>query len=152
MKKFALSLAVVALAAVSVHADGHVSGSINEDGKIVVTTTSPVQTSGLNFTSAGGHMVPGDVPTPFLFYLSNTPESVVYAIVPGKVTIDGELVTQTGYAGDDAANDLTLAYGAEGGVEVSFPVHAPVVVPEPATGLMTAFGLLGLLGFRRRRS
>lgn len=151
MKKFAIALALVSLTAVSVYAEGHISGSINDDGKIVVTATQPQPTAGLNFQSAGGHLVPGEAPTPFLFYLSNTPNSVVYAIVPGTVTLDGDLVTQTGYAGDDPVNDLTLSYGAGGGVEVAFPVQAPVVIPEPASGLMAVFGLLGLLGFRRRR-
>ena len=94
-------------------------------------------------------MVPSDDPAPFGLLLSKTPNKVTYGNLGPGVKLGGgaSFVSTTGFSGSDPNVEVSASWGK--GVEpVSFPV---TVVPEPATGLMAAFGLLGLLGIRRRR-
>lgn len=78
--------------------------------------------SGVKVTSKQGLLdPPGNNVAPFLFALSNTPNSVVLAIVPGTVTVDGSLELPIGYLGDDPENDLTIEIGLAGGLTQEVP-------------------------------
>lgn len=154
MKKFAIALAIVALAAVS--AQAQVSASL-ADGSLSIVTDgdAPVAMSGLDIKSAGGLLTPIDPPvaTPFAFFLSNTASNVAFAAAPGSTAMVSTGDLSIGYTGDAAGAeaDLSMTFGDAAFAQVSFPVTTPAVVPEPAAGLMSAFAALGLLGLRRRR-
>ena len=157
MKKFLSALALVF--ATSLIAQAQVTGEIR-DGKIVVIASEPVEAAGLDFQSPAGRLVPVPDPpgaSPFTFFLSNTANQITWGNLGSSVTIDGELATEAGYTGDPTG-DLELFWG-DGATPVAFPVSVggPVtppneVVPEPASGALAAFAVLGMLGFRRRRS
>lgn len=159
MKSLLSALAIVSMTAL--FAQAQVTGTINDDGFVVVTAETPVEAAGLDIISAGGLLVPveGTDASPFTFFLSNTPNQITWGNLGTTVTLEGDLVTGAGYTGDDPAGDLTAAWG-NGPTPVAFPVTAgtvepPVgneVVPEPTAGLLTVFAALGVLGFRRRRN
>ena len=158
MKKFAIAITILLTAALS--ANAQVTGVVGAEGGITISTNGTdtggggdsVGMVGLDVASASGSLVPYDPPaapvhTPFLFFLSNTPNSIVMASVPAPATVEDDAIV-VGYTGA-GGDDLTLSYGDANSQQVSFP-SAPAV-PEPATGLMAAVAALGLLGFRRRR-
>ena len=159
MKKFAIAITILLTAALSANAQD-VLGVVGLEGGITISTDGnktdgagpSVGMLGLDIASASGSLVPYDPPaapvhTPFLFFLSNTPNSIVMASVPAPATVEDDAIV-VGYTGA-GGDDLTLSYGDANSQQVSFP-SAPAV-PEPATGLMAAVAALGLLGFRRRR-
>ena len=157
MKKFAIAITILLTAALS--ANAQVTGVVGADGITISTNGNStggggesIGMVGLDVASASGSLVPYDPPaapvhTPFLFFLSNTPNSIVMASVPAPATVEDDAIV-VGYTGA-GGDDLTLSYGDANSQQVSFP-SAPAV-PEPATGLMAAVAALGLLGFRRRR-
>ena len=102
-------------------------------------------------TSLDGGLDAGDG-SPFPITLLNTPNQVsLGALAPITLEAGATLSTSVTYSGnssilDPAPNFAGSQVGVTGGVEpVSFPI------PEPASGVLAAFGLLGILGFRRRR-
>jgi len=156
MKTILASLAVFSLAASFAHAQ--VTGAINSDGFFVITGNGEVA-AGVDLISADGLLIPAADPpgaAPFQFLLSNTASQITWGNLGAGVTLDGEFVTGAGYTGDDPANDLTAAWG-DGSNPVAFPIGAPAapvdeIIPEPATGILSAFAVIGMLGFRRRRA
>ena len=134
---------------------GGVGGFVNASGFIVVTASSPVEAAGLDFQSAGGLLVPVPEATgaaPFTFFLSNTVNQITWGNLGTTVTIEGQLTTAAGYSGTQAdldAGDLTTFWG-NGPEPVAFPTGE--IVPEPASGMLAIFAVLGFLGFRKRRS
>ena len=162
MKKFA-AIAIV-LAAANL-ATAEVTGSVNGDGKIVISASPAVTAAGLNLQSAGGYLdpiPPGDLTAsaaPFAFLLANNANQITWGNLGAGVVIDGDLVTSAGFTGTADNFDVTAAWG-DGPNQVAFSVAGPAVVappvtdpttPEPASGILAALGALGVLGFRRRR-
>ena len=152
--KFASSLVVVA--ALAATAQAQFGFDVDADTNIVVSNqgaTNPVSVAGIEARSAAGLLTFGDKGA-FDLALSSTNEYVALASLAG-VEIDGSLTIDTKYSGDAGGGDLTVGVSPLG---ASAPVSAAfaggggdVVTPEPTSGLLAAFGLLGLLGFRRRR-
>ena len=96
----------------------------------------PVEVSGLDIKSAGGHLTPvsGDIlgdASPFSFFLSNTEHNVAFAASPGSaIRIDGTLVTNIRYDGP-AGDDLDLnASVVPFWVSVEFS-DLMISIPEP---------------------
>ena len=147
MRRLIFAAVLVAGVASDACADHHVSWGINADSKIFIQATQPQETIALNLQSAGGHLIPGDDPSPFTFTFINTPEFVIYGTPGGLLTLDGDLVTSTGYAADfeTAKNDLQVCY------ESGFLCVDVPPVPEPNSGLLCLVGGMGLLGLRKRR-
>jgi hypothetical protein len=139
-------------------AAGPIFAVINQDGSISVLSTEPIDASGIDIQSAGGHLVPveGDA-SPFAFFLSNTPNQITWGNLGTTSTIDGEWWTGAGYNGPDPLNDLTLAWG-NGATPVAFAVlgtsngdFTSPTVPEPTAGLLFSCCGLALVNLRRGR-
>ena len=108
-------------------------------------TNGPVDTLGVEFIVDEGSIIRGDSAEPFQFFLGDDPGRIVLGSLGVPVTID-EPITLDIFASADAV--LSGAWG-EGNL-ATFPAFAVPNVPEPSSGLMAAFGLLGLLAQRRR--
>lgn len=157
MKKFIAVLAIAAFAS-AVNAQQNVS--IN-DG-VVTLNGEFKQLAGIETVSAGGKLslasvnIPNvgdiDLTAPFTggTVVAKEAGTVVLGVLGAdkRIDIEGATATSIMYDGDNAAaqGDLTVNLGLGDAAPAAFPV-----VPEPATGLMAAFGLVGLLGLRRRR-
>ena len=83
-----------------------------------------IELQGLNLQSQAGLLVPipGDNADPFSFALLNTPQQISLGNLGTTVRLDGEIVFDIGYTGDDPASDLKATYG-ENGSEKEFPVE-----------------------------
>ena len=93
---------------------GQVTGNVNEDGKLVLSSPESVDVSAASIVSTAGLLIPGDSPAPFAFFLANSPTSVELGAPLGRtVAIEGDVVLSAGYAGDPmtAENDLTFSFG-----------------------------------------
>lgn len=150
MKKF---IAAIAIALVSTYAfaDGHaLEGSWpTGGGNITVTPTGdPVMAGGIELVAEPGILTQGASAAPFAFFIPNgsAPGNVTFGSLGTPVTIDGPLELDVAVSADAANGSIAATWG-DGVVPTAFPVST---VPEPATGLMAAFGLVGLLGLRRR--
>ena len=144
----AISFAIV-VALVGSSVEAQITGEVR-DGKVVVIATEPTELAGVDLISANELLVPvpEDVGAdPFSFFLANNSGQVTWGNLGSGVTLDGEWETGAGYLGDDPLTDLTASWGS-GAEPVAFPVNN---VPEPATALLSIFGVLGFLGFRARR-
>jgi len=157
-----LQFASIFLIALAGNSQAQLTGSVNDDNQIVLSTLGdPVELIGIDLLSEGGYLIP--VPggasasaAPFGFLLANTAEQVTYGSVGNAVTIDGELVLAAGYdtGAGDIANDLVAQFGDltpdSAPISIAFSPAQPIV-PEPGTGLMLLLGSAGLGLFRRRR-
>ena len=153
MKKVLATIAVLGLFAGLAHAQSELS--LQDGGENLVLTNKGTEAvagvRGLEIVSAGNHLNNSGAGS-FGFVLGNTAGKVTLgaladvAFAPGAV-----LTTGTTYSGPkgvaEFAEDLDATRLGVGTSQV--PVTFPV--PEPATGLMAAFAVLGLLGIRRRR-
>jgi len=150
MKKFIAAIAILAIVSQFANAQDKLTGEWPAGGgKITVTPTGdPVVTSGLEFVAAEGILTKGESPAPFQFFLNSAtaPGNVTLAAV-APVTFDGPLTLDVSASAGASFADVTAEW-VDGATPTSFPV---TTIPEPATGLMAAFGLVGLLGLRRRR-
>ena len=110
---FVVALILLAGDGERVLADGHVTGRINEDGLIEIVTTHPVHAQTLDLRSEAGLLVPSESAAPFTFHLANEPTSVSLAAIPGtSVTLDGRVLTSTGYSGSlETAASLAPSVG-----------------------------------------
>jgi hypothetical protein len=79
-----------------------------------------------------------------MFYLSNTANDVSAGSVGTQYTLDGELILDAGFAGDQ---DLAFEYGTVAGTSIGDIQY----VPEPATMSLLAIGGIAAL-IRRKRS
>ena len=118
-----------------------------EDGGplTLMGTNGPVDTLGVEIIAAEGSIFRGDSAEPFQFFLGDDPGRIVLGSLGVPVTID-EPITLDIFASADAV--LSGQWG-EGNL-TTFPAFAVPNVPEPSSGLMATFGLLGLLAQRRR--
>jgi len=155
MKKFASALIVVA--ALSAAAQAQFGFDLDGDTNIVISNSGPdAALVGAEFHSDAGALVFGSA-APFGFALKSTVNDVQLAQIPGNVALasGGTLTFDTKYSGDPASGDLTALMSGTGFSQVNAPYTGGGgvvdVTPEPASGILAAFGLLGLLGFRRRR-
>lgn len=158
MKTLFASIAMVGLvagfaSAVELSLDG-------SDFKITNTGGADVELLGLNVASEDGGLVAPENGGPLFAFTLPSNEKLValgnlgnaYTLAPGASAVTG-----VGYSGSvddkgDWSNFVASEFGTAGGTDpVSFPTLPPNNTPEPASGLLAAFSLMGLLGFRRRR-
>lgn len=157
MKKFIAAIALAAIASVSYGQtidiiDGHINIKGDVAGLAGIEAISPAGHLSLDSTVIEG-IGTIEFKTPFpasASVVDNTANSVVLGVLgaDARIDISGTTATAIGYAEsvDVAKTDLTVNLGIGDNPPAAFPV-----VPEPATGLMAAFGLVGILGLRRRR-
>ncbi len=99
-------------------------GVVSPGGKIRLTSPG-LDVLGINFQSDAGLLVPipdGDA-SPFSFALSNSPTQVSLGSLGATVRLEGTLVTEIRYLGDDPETDLHASYGL-GAEEIEFPVES----------------------------
>jgi len=153
MKKFAAALAICGLFLAATASAQLTAEFPVEGGNISLLSGDAIALSGIEFASGAGSLVPtGGNAAPFAFMLSDTANLVTYAQLPGAVNLAAGSTTVLAAGVSAGASDVTATFGALGDpVPVAFPVNPAGIIPEPASGLMAAFGIIGLLGFRRRR-
>lgn len=155
MKNFAAAIVVLALAATANAQITDTKLTVDEAGAISVSSNDPGRPSfeivGVELVSSGGYLAKGTGDNPFT-PIELLPNQVAMAKLGGTVLVDGSLTLPYNYTGDVAGVPADMAgSGISGtdGVATSFTVVEGV--PEPATGLLAAFGALGLMAFRRRK-
>ncbi len=139
-----------------------VSGTVNEDGFVVVSGTG-VDLIGIDLQSPGGFLIP--VPdaaqgqaAPFEVLVINTPNEILYGSIGinNAVTLDGDLVLSAGYDGGNSdIFDLVASWGGPlDGQEGPISLTAPSTpsIPEPSAGLLASVAFLSLLSLRVRRT
>lgn len=153
MKKLLATIAIVGLAASFAQAQIE----LNLDGGEFTIKNIGGDTEGLlglDVKSADGGLVAPEGGGPlFAFTLPSTVNAVslgnlgtTYDLAAGATAKTGVQYTGTSSILQPGTNFAGSSTGGQGGVTgVAFPI------PEPASGLMAAFALMGLLGFRRRR-
>lgn len=156
MKKLIAALVVFAFATTANAQD--LMGDFPADGGLITVTASggDVVAAGIEFKSASGGLIPGEVSDPFAFYLANTENQVTFGNLGSAVTIaDGSSLTlPVGAVGGTA--DIEAAWG-RGAEAVAFPVGSGdpdpgnETIPEPASATLLALASICGLAFRRRR-
>lgn len=143
MKKLLVALSILALA--SVANAQTLEGSWPEGGGNISVTASGgnVDAAGLDFTSAGGNLVPAPSTdaSPFTFFLSNTANQVTYGNLGTSVTFADGSTTELSVGAAAGANDIMAAWG-DGATPVAFNVNVsggPGVIPPDLTGLSPIF-------------
>lgn len=149
MKKF---IAAIAIATICSYANGQalVGEWPQGGGNITVTPTAdPIQAGGIELVAEPGILTQGASADPFAFFIPNSaaPGNVTFGSLGTPVTIDGPVELDVAVSASAVNGDISATWGM-GVTPTAFPV---TTIPEPATGLMAAFGLVGLLGLRRRR-
>ena len=162
MKKFIAAIAIAALASVA-YGQQNVSivdGVVTLNGSFSQLAGIEVQSKTPTLGRAGYEAAPGVIlPVGQASFPSETPTQYAYGILgaANRIDIEGSTPTAVTYSGDNAQADLFAVIDGQevaGAVALGLGNDSPAafpVVPEPATGLMAAFGLVGLLGLRRRR-
>ncbi len=139
MKKFSATIAICGLLfAVNMATAGHGNSTLAATypfggGPITLTAVGgDVPAAGIDFQSAGGNLIPtgGTDASPFLFFLSNTPNQITYAVLGQPVTIspDSPLTLSAGYDGR-CFGDLTASWGHE--PNQAFFSICPIPEPQP---------------------
>lgn len=145
-------LSFLLLVAVCNFATAQITGSVNSDGKVVLSGDN-VPVLGVELKSAGGFLIPVDtnLAAPFEFFLRNTPEQIIYGSLVNEVVIDGDLVLSAGYANPGGFEGDLI--GQWGGPEIVGAVSdGPIrFVPEPSAGGMLLFAAIVFSRFRGKR-
>jgi hypothetical protein len=108
----------------------------------------PLELAGIDINSAGGRLTPDPraTPSPFLFTLANTRNQVAYAIVAGRVTLEGSLELGAGVTAGPLPDDVTVQ-----GAAINSGAGCFRYVPEPSSRVLLALaGLCPLLARGRR--
>ncbi len=155
MKKFSVVLAIFGLMLVTNLAQAEHGGPVHGtlvNGLIFIDTGGvDIPMGGWNFESPDGFLVPAADASPFQFLLSNTNTQVAPVNLGTTVTVNN-LQTTIGWTGTRLNADGTLAgLLIATWVDATFTANSFLVTPEPTSALLAIFGVLGLLGFRRRR-
>jgi hypothetical protein len=139
-------------------ATAQITGSIDEDGFIVISGNGE-SLVGVDFISEGGFLIPippGDLTAPadpFQFLLANSPTQVTFGnLSPASdVVVDGDLVLSVGY--DALGQDLRAEWGSRAAdIPTGFPVVLrSTVLPEPSGASLAVLSCIPLLLVRRRR-
>jgi len=118
----------------------------------LIAGDGPVNLGGIEFVAEPGILTQGESPAPFSFFLPNSaaPGNVTLASLGTPVTVDGFLELNV-FVAPNTPNGSIVASWGDGINPTGFPVVQSGVLPEPSSGLMTWFGILGLLVVRRRR-
>jgi|GEM_PF-5908495 len=137
MKRVLATLAVVGLLAGISNAQTLTGSWPAGGGNISVSAEGgDVVAAGLDFTSAGGNLVPvaGDPASaaPFTFFLSNTANQVTYGNLGNSVTFADGSTTELSVGAVAGADDILAAWG-DGPNPVNFQVSEMITVsPNPA--------------------
>lgn len=160
MKKLLATIAIVGLAASFANAQVEL-GLEGSDFVLSNNGSEAVGLLGLNVSSADGGLVAPENGGPlFAFTLPSTANLVSVGNLGTAYELGGgasKVVTGVQYTGstDDKGDWSNFAGSSTGGAsgvsDVAFPTLPPNNTPEPAGGLLAAFAVMGLLGFRRRR-
>lgn len=112
-----------------------VAAFINSSGNIVLEGRNQLL-RGLDFISEEGLLVPApaDNSAPFGFLLTNTPERVTYGSLGQTVLLDGQLILEAGYRGNDPKSELFAEWGDETGVVRPFVVRLGDFSPFDCNG------------------
>ncbi len=135
MKRMLVTLAVVGLMAGFANAQT-LSGSWPEGGGNISVTASggDINAAGLDFTSAGGNLIPvdGTDASPFTFFLANTENQVTYGNLGTSVTFADGSTTELSVGAKGGAADIVAAWG-DGATPVSFDLLENIAVtPNPS--------------------
>jgi len=121
-------------------------------GNITIEPTGDsIQAGGLEFVAEPGILTQGESPAPFAFFIPNLayPGNVTLGSLGAPVWIDGPIELDVAVAAFAGCGDVTATWG-KGVVPTAFPMWAGC--PEPTSFSLAAFGLVGILGLRARRS
>ena len=99
-------------------------GFVVADNRIVLESPG-LDVLGVNFESDAGLLtpIPNDDASPFTFALANSPEQISLGSLGTPVRIEGRLITNVRYLGDDPASDLRATYGTNDGSEIAFDIQ-----------------------------
>ena len=153
MKKFSAAFALCSLLLFADLAIGdhfQLVGDVPVGGGAITITnfsSQTIATNGLDVASAGGFLTYVSA-APYTFPLSQTPNLVTLAVIPGSVDYapGQSRVLGVDYNGP-CLGDLIAQYGCL--CFVPPPAFRPICIPEPSSMALSAIGVLAVTSFVR---
>ena len=158
MKKFVVAIAFVLFSQCVLGQALLGSWPVGGGNISVCPTAGSIQLGGIEFFADPGILTQGASPAPFTHFVPKEafPGNVTLAALGQLVTIDGTIELDVHVSATATDDDVTATWGGNGALPAPFPVvNSPLCsapVPEPTSFSLAAFGVIGLLRLRARRS
>ena len=125
--------------------------TLNDNNRIVLDPVQPLLLTGVELRSVSNSLIPvgggttSDPAHPFLDFLSNTPNRIIFSSVEWPLWLTDELVLDVGWRPNSTTSDLIVSYQVEGSTaredaHVDEPMRFPHPDDSTASNTLTSLG------------